>query len=260
MDIRILGPITAYADDSALPLGGVRERALLALFALSPGETISTDRLIDELWGEDLPANPSNALQALVSRLRRSVGADLIVTRPPGYVLDVEPETVDAVRFRSLVEASKFREALELWRGTPLAEFPFEEFALRERSTLEELHLLAVEGRIATDLELGGGAGLVPELEKLIAAHPLRESLRSSLMLALYRAGRQADALRAYTAAREVLGEELGIEPGPNSGPWKRPSSCRTRAWAALLVHHDPRPACPLDSPALLAGKSKWAR
>ena len=139
MDIRILGPIAAYADDTALNLGGMRERALLALFALSPAETLSTDRLIDELWGEDLPANPANALQALVSRLRRSVGADLILTRPPGYMLDVAPEAVDAVRFRSLVESGKFREALDLWRGTPLADFPFAEFALRERSALEEL-------------------------------------------------------------------------------------------------------------------------
>ena len=215
VDIRILGPIVAYADDTALNLGGMRERALLALFALSPAETLSTDRLIDELWGEDLPANPANALQALVSRLRRSVGADLILTRPPGYMLDVAPEAVDAVRFRSLVESGKFREALDLWRGTPLADFPFAEFALRERSALEELYLLAVEGRIAADLEQGGGAELVPELEELVAAHPLRESLRASQMLALYRSGRQAEALRAYTAAREVLGEELGIEPGP---------------------------------------------
>ena len=215
MDIRILGPIAAYAGETALTLGGMRERALLALFALAPGETLSTDRLIDELWGEDLPANPANALQALISRLRRSVGTDLIVTRPPGYVLDVPPDSVDAVRFRSLVEAARYREALELWRGTPLADFPFEEFALRERSALEELHLLAVEGRIAADLEAGAGAELVPELEELIAAHPLRESLRTSQMLALYRAGRQADALRAFAAARDVLGEELGIEPGP---------------------------------------------
>ena len=226
MDIRILGPIEVRANGEALPLGGLRERALLALFALSPGQTISTDRLIDELWGEDLPANPSNALQALVSRLRRAVGSDAVVTRAPGYFLDVPPEAVDATRFRALVDAAGnetdlavrsqlFGEALSLWRGPAFAEFPFEEFAQRESSTLEELRLAAIEGRIAADLESGGGAELVPELEQLVAAHPLRESLRVSQMLALYRAGRQAEALRAYTAARDVLGEELGIEPGP---------------------------------------------
>jgi predicted ATPase/DNA-binding SARP family transcriptional activator len=226
VDIRILGPIEARADGEALPLGGLRERALLALFALSPGQTVSTDRLIDELWGEDLPANPSNALQALVSRLRRAVGSDTVVTRAPGYFLDVPPEAVDAARFRALVEAAGneadpavrsrvFGEALSLWRGPALAEFPFEEFAQRESSTLEELRLAAIEGRIAADLESGGGAELVPELEQLVAANPLRESLRASQMLALYRAGRQAEALRAYAAARDVLGEELGIEPGP---------------------------------------------
>ena len=226
VDIRILGPIEAHVDGEALPLGGLRERALLALFALSPGQTISTDRLIDELWGEDLPANPSNALQALVSRLRRAVGSDTVVTKAPGYFLDVPPEAVDAARFRALVDAARsetdpavrsrlFGEALSLWRGPVLAEFPFEEFAQRESSALEELRLAAIEQRIAADLESGGGAELVPELEQLVAAHPLRESLRASQMLALYRAGRQAEALRAYTAARDVLGEELGIEPGP---------------------------------------------
>lgn len=226
VDIRILGPIEVIAAGEAVPLGGSRERALLALFALAPGQPISTDRLIDSLWGEDLPANPANALQALVSRLRRTIGADAVVTRPPGYMLDMPPEAVDAMRFRSLVDsahaeddaelrAGRFREALDLWRGPALAEFPYAEFALREAASLEELRLIAVEGRISADLAAGAGGELVPELEDLIAAHPLRESLRASLMLALYRAGRQAEALRAYAATRQELGEELGIEPGP---------------------------------------------
>ena len=226
MEIRILGPIEAVAENDTLPLGGLRERALLALLALSAGETISTDRLIDELWGEDLPANPANALQALVSRLRRVIGSATIVTRAPGYVLDVSPEDVDANRFRLLMGAAaeqtdarsrsrKFRDALSMWRGPALAEFPFEEFAQRESAALDELRITALEQRIAADLESGGGAELVPELEQLIAAHPLREGLRASQMLALYRAGRQADALRAFVAARKALGEELGIEPGP---------------------------------------------
>lgn len=226
MEIRILGPIEVESDGDVLPLGGMRERALLALLALSPGQAISTDRLIDALWGEDLPSNPTNALQALVSRLRRSIGSDRVVTRPPGYALDLPAAAIDASRFRVLVdEAGKatdaatqsrlYAEALALWRGLALAEFPFEEFAQRESAALEELRLTAIEGRIAADLEAGAGAELVPELEQLVTAHPLRESLRASQMRALYRAGRQADALRAYTAARDVLGEELGIEPGP---------------------------------------------
>lgn len=225
--IRILGPIEAEADGGLpLQLGGSRERALLARFALSPGQTISTDRLIDDLWGEDLPANPSNALQALVSRLRRVIGAETVVTRAPGYLLAIPPEAVDASRFRALVAtasgendpATRSRmlgEALSLWRGPALEEFQFEEFAMRESSALDELRLDATEGRIAADLDAGGGAELVPELERLVAEYPLRESLRASQMLALYRAGRQADALRAYSAARDTLGEELGIEPGP---------------------------------------------
>ena len=252
VDIRILGPIEARVDGEVLPLGGLRERALLALLALSPGQTISTDRLIDELWGEDLPANPSNALQASVSRLCRAVGSDTVVTRAPGYFLDVSPEAVDAARFKALVDAAGgetdpavrsrlFGEALSLWRGRAFAEFPFEEFAQREGSALEELRLAAIEGRIAADLESGGGAELVPELEQLVAAHPLRESLRASLMLALYRAGRQAEALRAYTAARDVLGEELGIEPGPE-----------LRVLEESILMQDPslRPAQPDATPA----------
>ena len=135
VEIGILGPIEAHADGDVLPLGGLRERALLALFVLSPGQTISTDRLIDELWGEDLPANPSNALQALISRLRRAVGSDTVVTRAPGCFLDIQPEAVDAARFRALVDTARsehdpavrsrlFTEALSLWRGLALAEFP----------------------------------------------------------------------------------------------------------------------------------------
>lgn len=226
VQIQLLGPITATNGDVSLSLGGLRERALLALLALSPGQVISTDRLIDELWGEDLPVKPANALQALVSRLRRSVGTETIGTRAPGYLLDVEPDDVDVFRFRRLVgvaattaeptaRSAVYREALDLWQGPALAEFPFEEFALREAAVLDELRMTAVESRIAADLESGRGADLVPEIEELVAAHPLRESLRASQMLALYRAGRQAEALRAYTEARETLGEELGIDPGP---------------------------------------------
>jgi len=224
--VRILGPVEVHQGDAILPLGGLRERALLALLALSPGRVVSTDRLIEDLWGEDLPANPANALQALVSRLRRAIGAETVVTRAPGYLLDIPGDAVDAVRFRSMLattgaiadpeERSRvLADALALWNGEALSEFAFDDFARREAASLDELRLTALEGRIAADLESGKAAEVVPELEELIALHPLREGLRASQMLALYRSGRQAEALRAYAAAREVLGQELGIEPGP---------------------------------------------
>lgn len=226
MEIRLLGPLDVLVDGAPVALGGQRERALLALLALSPQQPVSTDSLIEALWGEDLPGKPSNALQAVVSRLRRAVGSEAIVTRQPGYMLDVAPEAIDAARFRAMVGTANsivsphdrsrlLTEALALWRAPALADFSFEEFAVREAASLEELRLAAVESRIVADLEAGGGGELVPELEGLIAAHPLRESLRASQMLALYRAGRQAEALRAFTAARELLAEELGIDPGP---------------------------------------------
>jgi predicted ATPase/DNA-binding SARP family transcriptional activator len=240
MKIRILGPLEVVAGGEPLSLGGMRERALLAVLALAPGQVLSSDRLIDQLWGEELPGNPQNALQAVVSRLRRTLGGEFVVTRSPGYVLAVEPSAVDAELFRSLVsdarnaedpqaKARRFGEALALWRGPALVDFAAEEFAQREIAALEELRLLALEGRIAADLELGGGAELVPELEQLIAEYPLRESLRVSQMLALYRSGRQAEALRAFTSARRVLGEELGIEPGPE-----------LRAMEESILMHDP--------------------
>jgi predicted ATPase/DNA-binding SARP family transcriptional activator len=226
MEIRLLGPIEVYDAGVVRPLGGMRERALLALLALSAGQVVSTDRLIEDLWGEALPVNPANALQALVSRLRRAIGSDAVVTKAPGYLLDVPADAVDVFRFRSLAGAASgvgdatersrmLGEALALWHGEALAELAYEDFARREGTALEELRLTVLEGRIAADLESGVAAELVAELDDLVGQHPLREGLRSSQMLALYRSGRQADALRAYGAAREVLGEELGIEPGP---------------------------------------------
>jgi predicted ATPase/DNA-binding SARP family transcriptional activator len=226
VEFQLLGPVSVVDDGRPVSLGGLRERALLTMLALAPGRVVSTDLLIEGLWGADLPANPANALQALVSRLRRSLGADVIATRAPGYVLDADPEAVDVTRFRTMVaEAAaegdpsergrRYRTALALWRGPALSEFQLEEFAVREVAALEELRLAAIEGRISADLEAGSGADLVPELEELVAAHPLRESLRAAQMLALYRAGRQADALRAYSSAQRTLGEELGIDPGP---------------------------------------------
>ncbi len=207
-------------------LSGARERTLVAVLALAGGATVGTDRLIDAIWEESLPANPQNALQALVSRLRRSIGVDSIETEPAGYRLTVADSDVDVLRFRDLVEKAaaepdpaersrRYDEALALWRGPAFSDFRYAEFALPDIAALEEAHLLATEGRIEARLEMGGGAELLPDLEELIAAHPLRESLRAHQMLALYRAGRQSDALRAFSAARRTLGAELGIEPGP---------------------------------------------
>jgi DNA-binding SARP family transcriptional activator len=218
MEFRILGPLEVVDGDRSVPLGGGRQRAVLALLVTRPNEVVSTDRLIDELWGADPPKKALNTVQYYVSQLRKTLGADRIVTRPPGYLIRVEPEELDLARFERLAEeggADRFREALELWRGPALADLAYESFAREEAARLEELRLAVQERRADAELEAGRGPELVPELERLIAEHPLRERLRGQLMLALYRSGRQADALSAYQAARSTLVEELGIEPGP---------------------------------------------
>ena len=187
---------------------------------------MSSDRLIDELWPAEASDSGAAALQASVSRLRKALGdhAGILVTAAPGYVLRIGPDQLDLTRFERLVEAAerdepglaaeKLREALALWRGPALADFAYEPFAQAAISRLQELRLLVIEKRLGADLELGRDAELVPELESLVADYPLREGLREKLMLALYRAGRQADALGSYQSARRTLVEELGIEPG----------------------------------------------
>jgi DNA-binding SARP family transcriptional activator len=223
LDFRILGPVEAWDDDAQLQLGGPKQRAVLALLLLDAGRVVSTDRLIDALWGEQPPATAATSLQNFISQLRKVVGADVLVTKPPGYRLQVEPEQLDLERFRRLVERSRqeraaqraatLREALGLWRGPALADLAFESFALGESARLEELRLAALDERIEADLESGRDAELVGELEALVRDHPLREQLRRSLMLALYRSGRQAEALQVYHDARRTLVDELGIEP-----------------------------------------------
>lgn len=218
MEFRILGPLEVVDADRPLALGGERQRALLALLLTRANEVVSTDSLIDELWGMRPPKQALNTIQYYVSQLRKTLGAERIVTRAPGYVIRVERDELDLGRFEQLSEegtAESLHAALELWRGPALADLAYESFARDEASRLEELRLVVQERRIDADLEAGRAAELVGELERLIAEHPLRERLRGQLMLALYRSGRQAEALAAYQAARSALVEELGIDPGP---------------------------------------------
>jgi len=217
MEFRILGPLEVRDGEEPLAIGGGRQRALLALLLLRPNEVVSNDTLIDELWHGEPTETARKAIQVHVSGLRKALGEDRIVTQAPGYRLRVDPGELDLERFEALraddgVEG--LREALALWRGPPLDDFAYEPFAQAERARLEELKLVTIEHRVEGDLALGRHADLVPELERLVADEPLRERLRAQLMLALYRCGRQADALETYQAGRRALVEELGIDPG----------------------------------------------
>jgi YVTN family beta-propeller protein len=228
VDFRILGPLEVEDDGRTLPLGGSKQRALLALLLLHANEVVARDRLIDELWGDGAPETASTAVQGYVSALRKTLGAERIVTRAPGYLLRVDPEAVDLGRFERLVgegraalaagdpaKASQtLSEALALWRGLALADLNSTPFAYAEGLRLQEFRLAAVEHRIDAALALGRHADVVAELEALVAQHPLREKLRGQLMLALYRCGRQSEALEFYQEARRLLVGELGLEPG----------------------------------------------
>jgi DNA-binding SARP family transcriptional activator len=208
-------------------LGGPKPRALLAVLLLSQNEVVSADRLIEGLWGEDSPERGAAALRVNVSRLRKALPRDVLATRSPGYVLRVEPDELDLLRFERLVDegrsllgrgrtadaSDRLREALSLWRGSPLADFAYESFAQPAIARLEEIRLAAIELRVDADLALAGHDAVVGELEALVAEHPLRERLRTQLMTALYRSGRQVEALDAYRDARRALVDELGIEP-----------------------------------------------
>ena len=235
MNFRILGPLEVLDEGRAVALGGSKQRALLALLLLHVNETLSTDRLIDELWGERPPANAAKTLQMQISRLRKALAgehgdgsAGVVVTRERGYELRLDPERLDAHRFERLVAegrselaggrpegaVSALEEALSLWRGAALAELAYEPFAQREIARLDDLRVAALEQLVEAKLALGAHAEVVGQLETLIGEHPYRERLRAQLMLALYRCDRQADSLQAYQDARRALVEELGIEPG----------------------------------------------
>jgi YVTN family beta-propeller protein len=229
IELRLLGPLEALVDGHAVSLGGTRQRAVLAILALHRGEAVSVDRLADELWGERPPATATKTVQVYISRLRKALGEGVVGTRGGGYALEVEPDQIDAERFERLAEegrealgsgdadgaAERLHAALALWRGAPLSDLAYESFAQSATARLEELRLVALEDRIEADLALGRHAALIPELEALIREHPARERLHGQLMIALYRSGRQRDALESYREAQHALVEELGLEPGP---------------------------------------------
>jgi YVTN family beta-propeller protein len=227
IEFRLLGPLEVRDDGRVLPLGSPKQRALLALFVLHANEPVSRDRLIDELWGDAAPATVNSAFHVYLSRLRKLLGEHL-ARDADGYTLRIDPDRLDARRFECLAvegrealaagdperAAKLLRDALALWRGTPLAGLS-EPFAAAAAARLEESRLAGLEDRIEADLELGRHRQLVAELESLVAGQPYRERLRAQLMLALYRSGRQADALNAYQQARRTLGDDLGLEPSP---------------------------------------------
>jgi DNA-binding SARP family transcriptional activator len=213
MEFRILGPLEVLEHGRRVELGGAKQRALLAVLLLDANRVVSLDRLIDALWDETPPDQARKALQVYVSQLRKALGADRIVTRDPGYVVRVEKGELDLERFRELVSAGEQERALALFRGPPLADFAGERFATVEIARLESLRLACLEDRVDADLTAGRHATVVSELEAVVREHPLRERPRAQLMLALYRSGRQAEALEAFQDARRTLVDELGIEP-----------------------------------------------
>jgi DNA-binding SARP family transcriptional activator/ABC-type transport system substrate-binding protein len=237
VEFRLLGPVEALVDGAPVALGGRKPRAVLAMLLLSRNTVVSTDRIVDGLWGDTPPDGAANAVQAYVSRLRGALhdrasdanGTQMLVTRAPGYVLRVDAGQLDLARFEALVEEARaadgnggrpdastlLRQAEELWRGEALEEFLEEPFALLDAPRLSEMRLAAVEDRLALDLELGRHGESVAELEHLVRRHPYRERLTELLMTALYRCGRQTDALAAYADLRQRLVDEMGLEPGP---------------------------------------------
>ena len=239
----LLGPLEAYRNGVEVELGPRKQRAVLALLLLNANRVVPTERLIDDLWGESPPSTARAALQVYIAGLRKALANDgaKLRTRAPGYVLELEPGALDVDRFVQLRAAARessdnerraalLGEALMLWRDEPLAELRTEPFASAAAAQLEQLRLAVLEERIDADLALGRHAALVAELESVVADHPYRERPRAQLMLALYRSGRQADALEAYQTGRRVLHDELGLEP-----------SRELRDLEAAILHHDKR-------------------
>jgi DNA-binding SARP family transcriptional activator len=227
LEFRILGPLEVLSDDRPIRLGGPKQRAALAILLLSANRVVSVERLADDLYAGAPPVTAVTQVQRQISELRKLLGAETIETRSPGYILRVEPERLDLDRFeRWTHDAAQAHErgdaqaaadllgrSLDLWRGAPLADLTYESFARTAIARLDELRVSALEQRLDAELELGRHAQLLAELEALVWDHPLRERLRGQLMLALYRVGRQAEALEVYRRTRETLIEEFGIEP-----------------------------------------------
>jgi DNA-binding SARP family transcriptional activator len=257
MRYLILGPLEVREGETDVELRGGQQRKLLAILLLHSGEAVSSDRLIEELWNGKPPETAAKALQGYVSSLRKQLGPESVETVGAGYRLKVAPGDVDTHRFEELLAearplerapaAAKLREALALWRGPALADFAYDDFARNEIDRLEELRLAGIERRIDLELALGHHDDLVPELEALVRTYPLRERLRGHLMVALYRSGRQAEALDAYRDARTALRDELGLEP-----------SDELQALQRAILDHDLALAAPprVDVPAA-AGESR---
>ncbi len=264
MEFRILGPLEVVTDDGALPLGGPKQRAVLAHLILRANRSVQADLLIGELWGDDPPETARNTLQTYVYRLRKLLGDQRVGGRDGSYVLNAEPAEIDASRFEALVKqakglapsdpaaaAARFSDALTLWRGSPLADLGDEPSLQGEIARLEETRLSATEHGIAAEIAMGGHSTVVSELEALTARHPLRERMWANLMLALYRLGRHAEALATYQRAREVLAEELGAEPSAELQRLHEQILRRDPALGDREPVEPPRvPLCSLDLPA----------
>src|SRR3954471_6525511 len=254
MEFRILGPLEVKGEHGPITLHRGKEQALLAYLLLHANQVIPSERLIDELWGGRPPTTAGKILQNAVSQLRKALGDGRLETRTPGYVFHLGNDELDVDRFEQLANEGRHGEALALWRGTPLLELREERFADEARRALEERRLGVIEDRIDADLAAGKHAALIPELEQLVAAEPLRERLHGQLMRALYASGRQSDALEAYRRARRALSEELGLEPGPQlqelerqilnqdpallttAAPQAHPARPRRRRWFAVAL------------------------
>ena len=262
MDFHLLGPLEVRDGDRPLRIGEGRQRSVLALLLLHHDEPVAVDRLIDELWGAQPPATAGKVLQNNVAQLRRALGdgdGEMLRTLGRAYVLELDGGRLDVERFDDLAARGSaaldddperaralLGEALSLWRGPALADFAYEEFAQAQIAGLEERRLAALEDRIDADLALGRHDRLVGELEALVAEHPGRERLRGQLMLALYRGGRQGDALRTYQEGRQALADELGVEPGP-----------RLHALEAAILRQDPELAPPPTAWAAVRRRSR---
>jgi DNA-binding SARP family transcriptional activator len=285
MEFRVLGPLEVLVDDRLVPLPRRKHRSLLAVLLIHAREPLSRDRLVDDLWGEHPPAAARGALHNYVSQLRRVIGAERIVRDPAGYALDVDDDQLDLGRFRPLVRESraalataerarKAREALALWRGPPLPDLVYEPFAALELPLLEEERLSVYKELLDAELELGRHGAILDEIDALVRSNPYDERLRRQLMLALYRAGRQADALEVFRDARQMLVDELGIEPGRElrslergilvqdaaldlrTGPME--GDAPSRKTVTILFAGLPEPPAGLDAEALHARQQRF--